>query len=81
MVLGCGLPLLLIFFLPAVGITGNLTVFTFIVLMFAVHLLMPMRHGGHTHGLTDENLKQKKETLNKTVTQPDSRAHTKIEEP
>lgn len=61
MVLGCGLPLLLIFFLPAVGVSGNLTLFTFIVIMFAVHLLMPMRHGGHSHGLTDDNLHRSKE--------------------
>tara|TARA_R110000765_G_scaffold9911_1_gene30799 strand:- start:7346 stop:7588 length:243 start_codon:yes stop_codon:yes gene_type:complete len=61
MVLGCGLPLLFIFFAPAFGIKGNLTLFTFIVIMFAVHLLMPIRHGGHTHGLTEDNLKRKKE--------------------
>jgi hypothetical protein len=61
MVLGCGLPLLFIFLAPALGIKGNLSLFTFIVIMFAVHLLMPMRHGGHLHGLTDSNLKRKKE--------------------
>tara|TARA_R110001583_G_scaffold80855_6_gene216488 strand:- start:13134 stop:13355 length:222 start_codon:yes stop_codon:yes gene_type:complete len=61
MVLGCGLPLLFIFFAPAFGIKGNLTLFTFIVIMFAVHLLMPMRHGGDSHGLTEDNLKGKEE--------------------
>ncbi|MEZ2414983.1 hypothetical protein ACA086_08450 [Muriicola sp. E247] len=61
MVIGCGLPLLLIFFAPVFGIKGNLTLFTFIVIMFAVHLLMPMRHRGHSHGLTEDNLKRKSE--------------------
>ncbi len=65
MVLGCGLPLLFIFFAPVLGIKGNLTLFTFIVIMFAVHLLMPMRHGGHSHGLTDSNLKRKNEDSTK----------------
>tara|TARA_R110002096_G_scaffold241250_1_gene433166 strand:+ start:1197 stop:1484 length:288 start_codon:yes stop_codon:yes gene_type:complete len=45
MVIGCGLPLLLIFFAPALGITGYNGLFAFIILMFAVHLFIP--HGGH----------------------------------
>lgn len=60
MVIGCGLPLLLIFLAPTFGISGNIYLFTFIVLMFAVHLLMPMRHNDHSHGLSDENLDRKK---------------------
>ena len=48
MVIGCGLPLLLIFFAPALGITGYNGLFIFIVLMFAIHLFMP--HGSHGHG-------------------------------
>lgn len=48
MVIGCGLPLLLIFFAPAFGITGNNGLFGFIILMFVFHLFMP--HGGHGHG-------------------------------
>jgi hypothetical protein len=59
MVLGCGLPLLFIFLAPVFGIKGNLTLFTFIVLMFAFHLLMPMRHGDHTHGLNEKNIVKK----------------------
>jgi hypothetical protein len=50
MIIGCGLPLLLIFFAPALGITGNTSLFIFILAMFAFHLLMPMGHGGHKHG-------------------------------
>lgn len=47
MVIGCGLPLLLIFFAPALGITGNNGLFGFIILMFVLHLFMP--HGAHKH--------------------------------
>ncbi len=50
MIIGCGLPLLLIFFAPALGISGNVSMFIFIVAMFACHILMPMHHGGHKHG-------------------------------
>ena len=47
MIIGCTVPLLLIFLLPLFGITGNFTILIFIVAMFACHLLMPMHHGGH----------------------------------
>ena len=50
MIIGCGLPLLLIFFAPALGISGHVSMFIFIVAMFACHILMPMHHGGHKHG-------------------------------
>lgn len=60
MVIGCGLPLLLIFLAPTFGIGGNIYLFTFIVLMFAVHLLIPMSHNDHSHGLSDDNLDKKK---------------------
>lgn len=53
MVLGCGLPLLFIFFAPALGITGYNGLFTFIILMFAFHLFMP--HGTHGHGKHKDN--------------------------
>lgn len=48
-ILGCALPLLLIFALPIVGISGETTIFIFIIAMFACHLLM-MRGHGHAHG-------------------------------
>tara|TARA_B100000508_G_C11456100_1_gene276811 strand:- start:244 stop:501 length:258 start_codon:yes stop_codon:yes gene_type:complete len=50
MVVGCGLPLLLIFFAPALGINGNVSTFIFIMVLFACHLLMPMHHTGHKDG-------------------------------
>ena len=46
MVLGCPLPLLLVFFLPLLGISGNVGSFLFIVLMFGCHLMMMRGHGG-----------------------------------
>ena len=56
MIIGCGLPLLLIFFAPALGISGNVSTLIFIIAMFACHLLMPMHHhGGHKHEPSDEN--------------------------
>jgi len=56
MVIGCGLPLLLIFFAPALGITGYNGLFAFIILMFAIHLFMP--HGSHGHGGHNHSGKQ-----------------------
>jgi len=47
MIIGCGLPLLFIFFAPLLGIDSNLSLFIFIGAMFAWHLLMP--HGSHNH--------------------------------
>ncbi len=54
MVIGCGLPLLLIFFAPALGISDTVSLFIFIIAMFSCHLLMPMHHGGHKLN-SDEN--------------------------
>ena len=48
MIIGCTVPLLLIFLLPLFGITGNYSFLIFIVAMFACHLLMP-HHGEHKH--------------------------------
>lgn len=49
MLIGCILPLLLIFLLPVFGINGNFALLILIVLMFSCHLLMPMGHGKHDH--------------------------------
>lgn len=46
MLLGCTLPLLLVFLLPLFGISGNVGTFLFILLMFACHLLAMRGHGG-----------------------------------
>ncbi|MCJ8163380.1 hypothetical protein MKJ04_00900 [Pontibacter sp. E15-1] len=50
MIIGCTLPLLLIFLAPALWLSGNVSLFIFIIVMFACHLLMPMHHGGPKHG-------------------------------
>lgn len=48
MIIGCTLPLLLIFVLPLFGISGGGSLFIFIILMFACHLfMMGGHHGGH----------------------------------
>ncbi len=61
MIIGCTVPLLLIFLLPLFGITGNYIFFIFIVLMFAFHLMMIGKHGHH-HQHT--NTSQDKEVKN-----------------
>lgn len=47
MIIGCTVPLLLIFLLPLFGVTGNYSILIFIIAMFACHLMMPMHHGKH----------------------------------
>ncbi|QEC69709.1 hypothetical protein FRZ67_21290 [Panacibacter ginsenosidivorans] len=47
MLVGCALPLLLIFIAPLLGIRGNWSVFIFVAAMFACHLFMPM-HQHHS---------------------------------
>lgn len=47
MILGCVLPLLLIFIAPSIGMGENVSLFIFIILMFGCHLLMP--HNKHNH--------------------------------
>jgi hypothetical protein len=44
MILGCGIPLLFIFLAPSLGINGSSSLFIFIILMFAIHLFMPMHN-------------------------------------
>ncbi len=40
MLIGCALPILLIFLFPLFGIGGNWSLFIFILLMFGCHILM-----------------------------------------
>lgn len=61
MILGCTLPLLLLFLLPVLGIGEGVTLFVAIVLMFACHLFM-------THGHDHDPSKHER-------TQGDSHAH------
>ena len=49
MIIGCVLPLLLIFILPLFGVGSGVTLFIFIILMFGCHLLMMGGHGKHEH--------------------------------
>ncbi len=50
--IGCLVPLLLIFVLPLFGVGEGVTLLVFIVLMFACHLFML---GGHGHGDSDDD--------------------------
>lgn len=60
MIIGCGLPLLLIFFAPALGLGSGTSLFIFVLAMFACHLLMPMHgHGGHGHSSHGHNDQEK----------------------
>lgn len=59
MIIGCGLPLLLIFFAPTLGLGSDISLFIFILVMFACHLLMPMHHGRHqTSGESNSETKK-----------------------
>lgn len=49
MLLGCLLPLMLIFLLPLFGLGEGGTLFIALVLMFACHLLMIGGHSGGPH--------------------------------
>ena len=49
MLLGCLLPLLVIFLLPLFGVGKGISLFIFIVLMFVCHLLMMRGHDHHDH--------------------------------
>jgi len=46
-ILGCAIPIALLFLLPALGVSSGITFTLFFVLMFACHLFMM---GGHGHG-------------------------------
>jgi hypothetical protein len=53
MLIGCLLPLALIFVLPLFGVRSGITLLVFIILMFMCHLMMMGGHGrgGHAgHG-------------------------------
>ncbi len=67
MVLGCVLPLLFIFFAPALGIGSSYSLFLFILFMFACHLFMP--HGSHKHeGHNHVHQKHNNSQINKEET-------------
>ena len=59
MIIGCGLPRLFIFLVPALGISNSVSIFIFIAAMFACHLIMPMHgHNGQDHAYNPETIKK-----------------------
>lgn len=54
MIIGCILPLILIFLLPLFGVGSGFLLFVFLVLCFGLHLVM-MTRGGHKHGTNKQN--------------------------
>ncbi len=60
MVIGCVLPLLLIFILPIFGLGGGISLFIFIILMFGCHLLMMGGHRGEheEHNKRDNKMEE-----------------------
>lgn len=55
MLIGCLVPLSLIFLLPLFGVGSGVTLAIFLVLMFACHLLMMGGHGHGGHGGTADD--------------------------
>ena len=62
MIIGCMIPLLLIFLFPLLGISGNYLFLIFIVLMFACHFMMMGKHGHHQHSNQALNREDKNES-------------------
>jgi len=54
MLIGCLLPLLLIFVLPLFGVGQGVSLFVFMILMFGCHLMMMGGHGKHDHSKSDK---------------------------
>lgn len=57
MVVGCVLPFLLIFLLPLFGVGEGVTMFVFVALMFACHLLMMRGHDLRADGFERDGVK------------------------
>ena len=56
MLIGCGLPMLLIFVLPLFSVSEGVTLTIFVVLMLGCHLLMMRGHmGDHSDHHTNEH--------------------------
>lgn len=49
MIIGCVVPLLLIFLAPGFGLKSPITLFLFILVMFGAHLMMLRSHNEHDH--------------------------------
>lgn len=57
MLIGCGLPMLLLFILPGFGVSRETTVIIFMVLMMGCHL-MHFKHMGHDEHCDDDQTKE-----------------------
>ncbi|MEP6672532.1 MAG: hypothetical protein ABJF10_25435 [Chthoniobacter sp.] len=57
MLIGSVLAVLLIFLLPALGVSNNVTLVVFVALIFAGHFFMPghHHHGGNDNEQSDHN--------------------------
>lgn len=78
MVIGCGLPLLFIFFAPSLGIGSSSSLFIFILFMFACHLFMPHgshRHGGHNHSQNRQRENVHGKDVSKTEPKDEHKGH------
>ncbi len=62
MMLGCILPLLMVFLLPAIGVSDGTAFFVFILLMFGCHFMMMGRMGHDHHGSKETAHEHKGET-------------------
>ena len=62
MIIGCTVPLLLIFLLPLFGVSSTYSFLIFIVLMFACHFMMMGKHGEHQHSNQTQNKENKNES-------------------
>lgn len=56
MLIGCLVPLALIFVLPLFGVGEGVTLFVFIILMLGCHLMMLGGHGKHEHHNGDKGV-------------------------
>ena len=63
-ILGCLIPIALIFILPALGMGNGVTFTVFIVLMFACHLFMMKGHSHAEHDSAHEPAAGNPKTLN-----------------
>ncbi|MDQ8195307.1 hypothetical protein QEH59_12780 [Coraliomargarita sp. SDUM461004] len=61
--LGCLIPIALIFILPAFGLSSGMTFTIFLVLMFGCHFMMMGMHGSHdpAHAQHDKQAEPKSE--------------------
>ncbi len=78
MVIGCGLPLLFIFFAPSLGIGSSSSLFIFILFMFACHLFMPHgshHHGGHNHSQNRQRENEHGKDVSKTEPKDEHKGH------